>query len=135
MSDSSAGAGRTGERRARRRRTPAQQALIWGLIAVTSYGLTLSVISDTFFWFAIPGMLGLLTAVIIATHAVLNRPPGNGDLRVLLKRYAVIVLVCVVMVAVPLLVDVRYLYPFVGIGMMTLVVGGKILAEQRRAAP
>ncbi|TDC85877.1 hypothetical protein [Actinomadura sp. 7K507] len=109
-------------------------ALVCAAIAVVSYGFTLTVISDTFFWFAIPGVLGLLTAVIIATHAVLNRPPGKDAPRVQLTRYAVIVLVSVALVAVPLLADVRYLYPFVGIGMMTFLVASRLLIEQRRGA-
>ncbi|TDE35502.1 hypothetical protein [Actinomadura sp. 6K520] len=127
MSNPSAAAGRTGKRR-----SAARAAVIWGVTGLVSYGLTLTLISDTFFWFAIPGVLGLLTVVIIATHAVLNRSPGNDDLRVLMKRYAAIVLVSAVLVAVPLVVDVRYAYPLMGVGMMAFLVAGKTLVEQRR---
>ncbi|MFG2250284.1 hypothetical protein [Spirillospora sp. NPDC048823] len=77
-------------------------------------------------------MLGLLTVVIIATQAVLSRAPGNDDLRVLSKRYAGIVLASAVPVAVPLVVDVRYAYPLMGVGMMAFVVGRKVVVEQRR---
>ncbi|MBB4777720.1 hypothetical protein [Actinomadura livida] len=104
------------------------------MTGLVSYGLTLTLVSDTFFWFAIPGVLGLLTVVIVATQAVLTRAPGSGDLRVLLKRYAMIVLVSAVLVAVPLVVDVRYAYPLIGVGMMAFLVAGKLLVEQRRSA-
>ncbi|TDC69156.1 hypothetical protein E1200_09495 [Actinomadura sp. GC306] len=102
------------------------------MTGLVSYGLTLTLISDTFFWFAIPGMLGLLTVVMIATQAVLGRAPGNDDLRGLLKRYAAIVLVSAVLVAVPLIVDVRFAYPLMGVGMMAFVVAGKVMLEQKR---
>ncbi|TDB92962.1 hypothetical protein [Actinomadura sp. 7K534] len=121
-------AGRTGTGR----RSAARSVGIWGVVGLGSYGLTLTLVSDTFFWFAIPGMLGLLTVVVIATQAVLTRAPGSGDLRVLLKRYAAIVLVSAVLVAVPLVVDVRYAYPLIGVGMLAFLVGGKVLVEQRR---
>ncbi|MEU8797418.1 hypothetical protein [Spirillospora sp. NPDC048819] len=135
MSESSAAAGQTDKRRrkARRERTPLQRALIWVFIVLVSYGLTLTVISDTFFWFAIPGLLGLLTAVMLAMHAVFRRSPED-DFKVLLKRYAAVVPVAVAMVAVPMMVDVRYLYPLVGTGMMTFIVATKTLLDRRRVA-
>ncbi|MFG2085253.1 MULTISPECIES: hypothetical protein [unclassified Spirillospora] len=134
MSESPGAAGQSdkGLRRTRER-TPLQHALIWVCLAAVSYGLTLTVISDTFFWFAIPGLLGLLTAVMLALHVVLNRSPEN-DSKDLVKRYAAVLLVAVVMVAGPMAVDVRYLYPFVGIGMMTFIVATKTLFDRRRAA-
>ncbi|WP_396454985.1 hypothetical protein [Actinomadura sp.] len=101
---------------------------------VVSYALVLTIISDTFFWFAIPGMLGLATVVALVVHAVMSRSPGNDDMKVQAKRFAMIALVAVVMVAVPLVVDVRYLYPFVGVGIMTFVLGGRVWIEQKRRA-
>ncbi len=104
-----------------------------------SYGLVLTVISDTFFWFAIPGMLGLLTVVLLALHLFLYRPfsgaapfatdgtdrrgPVKYHYKVLGRRYLLIVVFAVAMVVLPLVLGVRYLNPFIAVGLLALSLG------------
>ncbi|MEV0661232.1 hypothetical protein ACIBI3_09265 [Actinomadura luteofluorescens] len=111
-----------------------------------SYGLVLPVLSDTFFWLAIPGMLGLACVVILALHVLLEGPfrgavpyatdgtdrrgPVRYHYKVLIGRYLLLVAVGVPMVAVPLAVDVRYLYPFVGTGLVALLLGTRFWLPQ-----
>lgn len=111
-----------------------------------SYGLVLAVLSDSFFWVAIPGMVGLATVVLMALHVVLEGPfrravpyatdgtdrqgPVKYHYKILVGRYLLVVVVSVPMVAVPLAVDVRYLYPFVGTGLVALLLGTRFWLPQ-----
>lgn len=120
-----------GDRPAVRSRSTARQAAVWAVVGAVSYGLTLSLLSDTFFWFAIPGVLGLLVTVLVATNAFLGGADGRKDLA---ARYGGILLASAALVAVPILADVPYLYPLVGVGMMAVLGGGRLLIEQWRGA-
>lgn len=138
MTEPSAAAGRAGTsdggnggRPAGRPRSTARQAAVWAVVGAVSYGLTLSLLSDTFFWFAIPGVLGLLVTVLVATNAFLGGADGRKDLA---ARYGGILLASAALVAVPILADVPYLYPLVGVGMMAVLGGGRLLIEQWRGA-
>ncbi|SNR28375.1 hypothetical protein [Actinomadura mexicana] len=111
-----------------------------------SYGLVLAVLSDSLFWIAIPGMVGLATVVLLALHVLLEGPfrgavpyatdgtdrrgPVKHHYKVLIGRYLVLVVAGVSMVAVPLAVDVRYLYPFVGTGGVALLLGTRFWLPQ-----
>jgi hypothetical protein len=121
-------------------RSPLRRGALVALVALICYGLTLSLLSDSWFLLAIPGFLGLVVLVVLAVHRALNTPlkagpvatpaspvDGRGVVRshyvVLLKRYAVLVVTAVAAVAVPLVIDIAYLYPMVGIGIATFKVG------------
>ena len=111
-----------------------------------SYGLVLALLSDGFFWLAIPGMLGLATVVLLALHVLLEGPfgaavpyatdgtdregPVKHHYKILIGRYLLVAVVSVAMVAVPLAVDVDYLYPFVGTGMVALLLGTRFWLPQ-----
>ncbi|XRQ05153.1 hypothetical protein ACN3XK_52655 [Actinomadura welshii] len=129
-------ASRTDRRRrpARRERTPLERAGWWAVAAAASYGLMLTVASDTFFWFAIPGFLGLTAVVWVAMSAVLRKVPWNDDVMGLVKRYCLIFVLGAALIAVPWVTDLPHLYPFMGIGMLVLFTGPKILADQKRDA-
>jgi hypothetical protein len=119
--------------------------LLGGGFAV-SYGLVLTVISDTFFWFAIPGMLGLLTVVLLALHLFLYRPFGGAapyatdgtdrqgpvkyHYKVLGRRYLLIVVLAAAMVVLPLVLGVRYLGPFIAVGLIALSLGTRFWLPQ-----
>ncbi|TDD68851.1 hypothetical protein E1293_36460 [Actinomadura darangshiensis] len=128
------------------RGTPRKAALLAAVFAV-SYGLVLSIYSDTFFWFAIPGLLGLVTVVLLAVHLVLRRPFGGGGVpfatdgsdrqgpvkhhyTVLTRRYLLIVVPGVAMTVLPLLLGIGYLNPFIGVGLMLLSLGTRFWLPQ-----
>lgn len=128
------------------RGTPRKAALLAVGFAV-SYGLVLSIISDTFFWFAIPGMLGLATVVLLSVQLVLRRPFGGGGVPfatdgsdrqgpvkhhyvVLVRRYLLIVVPGVTMVVLPLVLGIGYLNPFIGVGLLMLVLGTRFWLPQ-----
>lgn len=110
-----------------------------GIAFVVSYGLVLTVLSDTFFWFAIPGMLGLATVVLLATQMMLYRPFGRGvpfatdgtdrrapvkyHYRVLVLRFLLIAVPAIALVVLPLVLGARYLGPFIAVGLLALSLG------------
>ncbi|GAA2296490.1 hypothetical protein GCM10010402_63710 [Actinomadura luteofluorescens] len=139
--------GGTGEEpRSHDRRDRARRAAWLAAGFAVSYGLVLTVVSDTFFWVAIPGMLGLGTVVLLALQLLLHSPFGGavpyatdgtdrrGPVRyhykVLVRRYLLLVAVGAAMVAVPLVADVRFLYPFVGAGLVALPLGTRFWLPQ-----
>ncbi|GGQ02723.1 hypothetical protein BKA00_004370 [Actinomadura coerulea] len=111
-----------------------------------SYGLVLPALGDRFWWLGIPGMVGLACVVLIALNVLLEGPfrgavpyatdgtdrrgPVRHHCKVLVGRYLLLVAVGVPMVVVPLAVDVRYLYPFVGTGLMALLLGTRFWLPQ-----
>jgi hypothetical protein len=113
---------------------------------VFSYGLVLTILSDVFFWFAIPGLLGLATVVLVTLHLYLHRSfrravpyatdgtdrqgPVKHHYSVLTRRYLLVVLVGAVLAAVPLLVQVKVFYPFIGVGIVTLGQGTRFWLDQ-----
>jgi len=128
------------------RKSPRRRAPLWALVAIVSYGLTLSILSDTFFLLAMPGMLGLAIVVIMAVQAVQHRSFGadapyatdgtdcRGVVRyhysTLLKRYAATGVSAAALGAVPLLADIAYLYPLLGVGILGIVIGTYTLLDQ-----
>ncbi|URN06617.1 hypothetical protein LUW74_27105 [Actinomadura madurae] len=111
-----------------------------------SYGLVLTLLSDVFFWFAIPGLLGLVTVVIITLHLYLHRPFGHavpyatdgtdreGPVRhhyaVLTRRYLLIVVAGATLAAVPLVLKAAVAYPLIGVGIVTLGQGTRFFLDQ-----
>ncbi|MEU8347394.1 hypothetical protein AB0C74_37325 [Spirillospora sp. NPDC048832] len=128
-------------------RGPLRRAALLGIGFAVSYGLVLTILSDTFFWFAIPGMLGLVTVVLLAVHLLLHRPFGGAvrfaadgtdrrgpvkyHYRVLLGRYLLLIVVPgVAMTVLPLVLGLRYLGPFVAVGLMTFSLGTRFWLPQ-----
>lgn len=138
------------ERRPERERmAPAIRSVLWLLAAGASYALTLSVASDDYFLLAIPGILGLAVVEAVAVQAVLRRPsrgaiapyPTDGtDYRgavkylhtALAKRYAVLVLLGLTIVAVPLVTGVTYLIPLMGVGLLGVMLATYYWFDQLR---
>ncbi|MFG2016605.1 hypothetical protein [Actinomadura geliboluensis] len=128
-------------------RGPLRRAALLGGGFAVSYGLVLTVLSDTFFWFAIPGMLGLVTVVLLAMHLLLYRPFGGAvpfaadgtdregpvkyHYRILVGRYLLLIAVPgIAMIALPLALGLRYLGPFIAVGMMALLLGTRFWLPQ-----
>ncbi|WP_433464223.1 hypothetical protein [Spirillospora sp. CA-128828] len=147
MTEPSIAPGRTGgDPRTGGERGPLRRAALPAGSFVVSYGLALTLLSDTFFWFAIPGMLGLVTVTIItlqshfyrsfrravpfATDGSNRRRPVRYHYSVLVLRYLLAVLVGATLVAVPLAVKVKFLYPFVGVGIVTVAFGTRLWLNQ-----
>jgi hypothetical protein len=136
-----------GESRTAGGRGPLRRAALLVVGFAVSYGLVLSILSDTFFWFAIPGMLGLVTVVILALQMLLYRSFGGAvryatdgtDRRgpvkyhytVLVRRCLLIAVSGIAMVVLPLVLGgVRYLGPFIAVGMLALLLGTKFWLPQ-----
>ncbi|MCF6526474.1 hypothetical protein [Streptomyces sp. JJ36] len=144
-----AGPAGAGKRRPARLRGPA----LWAAGVAASYGLLLTLRSDTFFFLAVPGVLGLvclvgirvvdgLTQPVGGAAAVFGPAPGEGAgghrallrlyRRVLLRRYAVLAVLTALFLAVPAVLDPRFLFPFFGVGVVCLVTGAGVLLDQAR---
>jgi hypothetical protein len=134
-----------GDRRDRMRRA----AYLAAGFAV-SYVLLLAVRSDTFYWAAILGMLGLAIVVLLALQMALYRPfggpvpyatdgtdrqgPVKYHYKVLVRRYLLVMAVAAAMVAVPLVAGVGHLGPFLGAGLVSLLMGTRFWLPQIIAA-
>lgn len=118
---------------------------VLAVVGVASYALTLTIASDTFFLLAVPGMLGLTTVVIVAVYHTQRRPLPDVDVpadgarlgpvvrrhrMLLLRRYAAHVALAVVLCGVPFLVEVRVLYPLVGVGVLIAKIVHYVLFRQ-----
>ncbi|HYH33061.1 MAG TPA: hypothetical protein VD903_22040 [Pseudonocardia sp.] len=124
----------------------ARRAAWWSVSAVGAYALTLTLASDSIYFLAFPGLIGLAVVVIVGVGAVLRRsfgaavpyPTDGSDRRgavrhhytVLVRRYAVVAGTSVVCTGLPLVASVWFLYPLVGAGMIGLVAGTRLWLEQ-----
>ncbi|MEU8121166.1 hypothetical protein AB0C21_20855 [Spirillospora sp. NPDC049024] len=158
MSEPSAGPGSTGgEPRAKGRPSTNDDRRQWmwrpSYLAAgfaVSFVLLLAVRSDTFYWVAVLGMLGLAIVVLLALQLALYRPfggpvpyatdgtdrqgPVKYHYKVLVRRYLLVMAVAAVLVAVPLAVGVGYLGPFLGAGLISLGMGTRFWLPQIIAA-
>jgi len=142
----SGGARGAGEPEAGGGRGVLRRAVFLGGGLAVSYGLVLTVLSDTFFWFAIPGMLGLAIVVLLGTQMLLFRPfggtvpfatdgtdrrgPVKYHYRVLVLRYLLVAVPAIALVVLPLVLGVRYLGPFIAVGLLALLLGTKFWLPQ-----
>ncbi|WP_141581626.1 hypothetical protein [Actinomadura sp. WMMA1423] len=111
-----------------------------------SYVLLLAIRSDTFFWIAIPGMLGLAIVVLLALQTLLYGPFGGAvphatdgtdrrgpvkyHYKVLVRRYLLVMATGAVMLVVPAVVGIGYLGPFLGAGLIALPMGTRFWLPQ-----
>lgn len=111
-----------------------RRAAWWSAGAAGAYALTLTVASDTFYFLAFPGVLGLVVLVVIAVGSVLRAPLPGGPARrryaVLVQRYGVVAGVSVVCMVLPLMASVSFLHPLAGVGVMGLMIGTGVWLEQ-----
>ncbi|QKW38814.1 hypothetical protein HUT06_36320 [Actinomadura sp. NAK00032] len=149
MAEPSVEVGRAGDERrtAGGGRGPLRRVAVLGVGFAVSYGLVLTILSETFFWFAIPGMLGLVTVVLLAVHLLLYRSfsgavpfatdgtdrqgPVKYHYRILVRRYLLLIVVPgIAMTVLPLALGLRYLGPFIAVGLMMLSLGTRFWLPQ-----
>ncbi len=126
-------------------RRPVRRALV----LIVSYGLILTLLSDAFFFLAIPGMFGLLFAAYGIALSVMHKSfvasevpyrvdgtERSGVVKyhrtAVLKRYAVLILVSVALPLVPLVAPVTVLYPLIGFGLALAAAATQCLIDQLR---
>ncbi|WP_314174444.1 hypothetical protein [Streptomyces winkii] len=131
------------------RAVPLRREALWALAAAASYAVTLFVASDDLVFLAIPGILGLVALEVAAVRYVLRRPsrgapapyatdgsdqkgPVHFLYAALLKRYAILVLSCLVIMAVPLVTRVSYLIPLMGVGLLGVALATVFWFDQLR---
>lgn len=134
------------------RAMPLRPEVLWALAAAASYALTLFVTSDDLVFLAIPGLLGCVLLEIIAVRYVLRRPSRGApapyatdgtDRRgavtflyaALLKRYLVLVLSFLAIMALPLITRstwATYLIPLIGVGLFGVVLATIYWFDQLR---
>lgn len=131
------------------RAVPLRREALWALAAAVSYGLTLFVGSEELVLLAIPGMLGLVVLEVLAVQYVLRRPARGSQApyatdgtdrkgpvtylyAALLKRYALLVVISLVIMAVPLVTRATYLIPLMGVGLLGIVLATVCWFDQLR---
>lgn len=129
--------------------TPPRREPLWALAMAASYGVTLFVASDDLIYLAIPGLLSLAVLELLGVRYFLRRP-GRGsqapyatdgsDRRgvvnylyaALLKRYLLLVLLSLALMAVPLVTRATYLFPLMGVGLLGVVLATVCWFDQLR---
>lgn len=131
------------------RAVPLRREVLWALGVAASYAVTLFLGSDDLVFLAIPGMLGLVALEVVAVRYVLRRPsrgtpapyptdgsdhkgPVNFLYAALLKRYAVLVVSSLVLMAVPLVTRATDLIPLMGVGLLGIVLATVFWFDQLR---
>jgi hypothetical protein len=134
------------------RAVPLRPEVLWALAAAASYALTLFVASDDLVFLAIPGLLGCVLLEILAVRYVLRRPSRgtpapyatdgtdrkgavNFLYAALLKRYLVLVLSFLAIMALPLITRstwATYLIPLIGVGLFGVVLATIFWFDQLR---
>lgn len=126
-----------------------RRGLYLALAFVVCYGLLLTVATDSLYLLAVPGILGFVVVAFVATDSVQNRPVEPGDLplagsnldhravvkrhyQTVYRRYAVLAATGVVCVVGALLIQVGYVAPFIGIGLLTFIVATRTWLDQLR---
>ncbi|SCK42521.1 hypothetical protein [Streptomyces sp. WMMB 322] len=131
------------------RAVPLRREVLWAVAAAASYGMTLFLGSGGLVLLAIPGFLGLAVLEVMAVRYVLRRPsrgtpapyptdgsdhrgPVNFLYAALLKRYAVLVVSSLVLMAVPLVTRAASLIPLMGVGLLGIALATVFWFDQLR---
>lgn len=131
------------------RGTPLRREALWAAAAAASYGATLFIGSDDYMILAIPGMLGLVLLEVVAVRYVLRRPSrgsqasyatDGSDHRgavhflyaALVKRYILLVLCSLAVMAVPLVTRATYSIPLMGVGLLGVILATVYWFDQLR---
>lgn len=129
--------------------TPPRREPLWALATAASYGVTLFVASDDLVFLAIPGMLSLAFLEFLGVRYVLRRPARGSEApyatdgsdhrgvvnhlhAALLRRYGLLVLICLTLMAVPLITRASYLIPLMGVGLLGVVLATVCWFDQLR---
>lgn len=129
---------------------PVPRELLWALAVAACYALTLSISSESLVLLAFPGFLGLIFLEVVAVKYVLRRPGRRGAeapyatdgsdrkspvtylYAALLRRYVLLVIASLAVMAVPLVTRAAALFPLMGAGLIGLILATVFWFDQLR---
>jgi hypothetical protein len=129
---------------------PVPRELLWAVAVAACYALTLSISSESLVLLAFPGFLGLIFLEVVAVKYVLRRPGRRGAeapyatdgsdrkspvtylYAALLRRYVLLVMASLAVMAVPLVTRAAALFPLMGAGLIGLILATVFWFDQLR---